>query len=367
MSLRADEPGGWPAGPAQGAPLWAMAIAVILLASGFNARPAGGRVVHWKRSGEAGRGREAASPAEIPKRGWKDVLLRVKDAMSENRLAAVSAGIAFYTLLALFPAIAAVVSLYGLFADPGTVDDHLESLGSFIPASGMDLIRAQVEHVTAQGQQALGLTFIIGLAGSLWTANAGTKALFDALNVVYGEREQRNFFKLTALSLVFTLGSIAFLVCAMGALVVLPAVLTFVGLGGAAEFILKLFRWPFLFAGIVFALAMIYRYGPSREKPKWRWVTWGSTLAALLWVAVSVLFSWYAENFGNYNKTYGSLGAVIIFMTWIWISALAVLLGAQLDAELEHQTARDTTTGSPKPLGQRGATMADTVGRAASD
>lgn len=366
MALGTDDTRGWPSGPAaHGTPLWATALTLFLLLSGFNSRPAG-RTVHWERSGESGRGREAAHPTQIPKRGWKDILLRVKDAMSRNRLVAVSAGIAFYSLLALFPAIAALVSLYGLFSDPATVGTHLDTLGSFVPASGMDLIRDQIAHVTGQGRQALGLTFIIGLAGSLWSANAGTKALFDALNVVYEEREQRSFFRLTAMSLLFTLGGIGFLLCAMAALVVLPAVLSFIGLGSSAEFLLKLFRWPFLFAGIVFALAVVYRYGPSREKPQWRWVTWGSVAAALLWIAVSILFSWYAENFGNYNKTYGSLGAVIIFMTWIWISALAILLGAELDAEMEHQTARDTTTGPAKPLGQRGANMADTVGRAAA-
>lgn len=369
MAAGTGEPDLWRAGEAATGsriPLWATAVTVALFVIGF--RPGAKEEAEARYQQEApterGRGRGAAHPAQIPPRGWKDVLIRVKDDLSKNRVVAVAAGIAFYALLAIFPAIAALVALYGLFANPATVGQHLDTLGSFIPGSGMDLIRNQIDHVIAQGNQTLGLTFIIGLAASLWSSNAGTKALFDALNVVYEERERRNFFRLNAASLLFTFASIIFLLTAIGALVVLPAVLGFIGLGGIAETLLKLLRWPLLFGAIVLALAFVYRYGPSREKPQWRWVTPGSVAAALIWIAASILFSWYAESFGNYNKTYGSLGAVIIFMTWIWISALAVLIGAELDAEMEHQTAQDTTTGRPKPLGQRGASMADTVGRA---
>ncbi len=369
MAAGAGEPGIWRGGAAgrSRVPLWATAVTVALFAVGF--RPGAGAEAEARYQqeapGERGRGRAASHPAAIPPRGWKDVLIRVKDGLSRNRVVAVGAGIAFYALLAIFPAIAALVALYGLFADPAAVGRHLDTLGSFIPGGGLELIRNQVDHVVSQGNQTLGLTFLIGLAASLWSSNAGTKALFDALNVVYEERERRNFFKLNAFSLLFTLAGIAFLLAAIGAVVVLPAMLNFIGLGGGAETLLKLLRWPLLFAAIMLALAFVYRYGPSREKPQWRWVTPGSAAAALIWIAASILFSWYAESFGNYNKTYGSLGAVIIFMTWIWISALAVLIGAELDAEMEHQTAQDTTTGRPKPLGQRGAEMADTVGRSA--
>lgn len=369
MAAGTGEPDLWRAGRAtqSRAPGWATAVTVALFLAGFRPGAAAEAEARYQQEApaERGRGRAASHPAAIPPRGWKDILIRVKDGLSRNRVVAVGAGIAFYALLAIFPAIAALVALYGLFADPATVGNHLDTLGSFIPGSGMELIRNQIDHVVSQGNQALGLTFIIGLAASLWSSNAGTKAMFDALNVVYEERERRNFLKLNAFSLLFTLGSIVFLLAAIGVLVVLPAVLGFIGLGSMAETLLKLLRWPLLFGAIVLALAFVYRYGPSREKPQWRWVTLGSILAALIWIAASVLFSWYAESFGNYNKTYGSLGAVIIFMTWIWISALAVLIGAELDAEMEHQTARDTTTGRPKPLGQRGANMADTVGRAA--
>jgi membrane protein len=170
--------------------------------------------------------------------------------------------------------------------------------------------------------------------------------------------------KLNAISLLFTVGGILFVVAALGAIVVVPVALKYIGLSKNADLLLRLGRWPAMFAVLTFALAVIYRYGPSRETSRWRWLTWGSALAAILWLGISALFSWYASSFGNFNETYGSLGAVIGFMTWLWISAIVILLGAELDAEMEHQTARDTTTGSPKPIGARGARVADTVGAA---
>ena len=190
------------------------------------------------------------------------------------------------------------------------------------------------------------------------------KSLFDTLNIVYGEEEKRGFVKLNAISLLFTIGGILFVLAALGAIVVIPVVLKYVGLSEVADLLLRLGRWPAMFVVLTLALAVIYRYGPSREAPQWRWITWGSALAAMLWLGISALFSWYAASFGNFNETYGSLGAVIGFMTWLWISAIVILLGAELDAEMEHQTARDTTTGSPKPMGLRGARVADTVGAA---
>lgn len=220
--------------------------------------------------------------------------------------------------------------------------------------------------MASKGNQTLGLTFAIGLAVSLWSANAAMKSLFDTLNIVYGEKEKRGFVKLNALSLSFTLAGIAFVLIALGAVVVLPVALNFVGLSNAADLLVRIARWPAMFVAVALALALIYRFGPSREAPRWRRITWGSAIATVLWLGASALFSWYAANFGKFNETYGSLGAAIGFMTWLWISAIVILLGAELDAEMEHQTARDTTTGSEKPMGARGARMADTVGAARS-
>jgi membrane protein len=190
------------------------------------------------------------------------------------------------------------------------------------------------------------------------------KSLFDTLNIVYDEKEKRGFLKLNAMSLAFTLAAIAFVLAALGAIVVIPVILNYLWLSNFADLVVSIARWPAMLLVVALALACVYRFGPSREAPRWRWITWGSVAAAILWLGASALFSWYAANFGKFNETYGSLGAAVGFMTWIWISAIAILLGAELNAEIEHQTALDTTTGSPKPIGVRGAHMADTVGAA---
>jgi membrane protein len=311
---------------------------------------------------EPGRGREADTPTQIPAQGWKDILWRTYEEFGKDRVMSVAAGVTYYALLALFPAIAALVSIYGLFADPATIQDHLNTLSGVMPGGALDIIREQVTRISSQGGGALGFAFIFGLLISLWSANAGMKAVFDALNIVYDEEEKRGFFALNIQSLTFTLGAIFFLILAIVGIVVLPIVLDFVGLGSGLEWLLSLARWPILLAVVVFGLSLIYRYGPSRDKAEWKWVTPGGIVAAVLWLIGSMLFSWYVSNFGSYNETYGSLGAVIGFMTWIWISTTIVLIGAEINAEMEHQTAKDTTEGSHQPMGARGAQMADTVG-----
>lgn len=316
--------------------------------------------------GENDRGRQASSPSEIPARGWKDILLRVYSNISEHRVLALAAGMTYYSLLAIFPALAALVAIYGMFSDPTAIARHLDQLSGFLPGGAVDVARDQLTRVASKGGGTLGATFVIGLGISLWSANAAMKSLFDTLNIVYCEREKRGFLTLNAVSLSFTLAGIVFVLAALGAVVVIPVALNFIGLSNFADLMLRIARWPAMFVAVALALALIYRYGPSREAPRWRWITWGSAVAAVLWLAASALFSWYAASFGKFNETYGSLGAVIGFMTWLWISAIVILLGAELDAEMEHQTAHDTTTGSPKPMGTRGARMADTVGPARS-
>ncbi|TXN02876.1 YihY/virulence factor BrkB family protein [Methylobacterium sp. WL103] len=310
---------------------------------------------------EADRGRQARSPSEIPGSGWKDVGLRVFRDLKENRLVSVAAGVTFYVLLAIFPAVAALVSCYGLFADVATINDHLASLQGVMPSGAIDIVGEQVKRIAAKGDTTLGITFFTGILLSVWSANGGMKAIFDALNIVYEERETRNFVWLNLRSLAFTGGALLFIILALGAIVVLPVVFNTVGLSGDAWY-LALLRWPALFVAVLGGLALLYRYGPCRDAPRWRWVTWGSALAAFAWLAGSLGFSWYVANFGKYNDTYGSLGAVIGFMTWIWISTVIVLLGAEVNAEMEHQTVHDTTVGAPQPLGTRRAKMADTVG-----
>src|SRR3954470_23740490 len=307
-------------------------------------------------------GRDAASPSDIPAKGWKDILWRVYGSVSDHRILALAAGMTYYSILAIFPALAALVAIYGLFSDPASIAKHLDEVTGFMPGGAVEIAREQLTRVASKGGQALGSAFIIGLAISLWSANAAMKSLFDTLNIVYQEKEKRGFVKLNAISLCFTLGGVLFIVIALGCTVLAPVALNFVGLSKASDLLLRFGRWPAMFVVLALGLALIYRYGPSREAAQWRWITHGSAIASLLWLAASALFSWYAANFGKFNETYGSLGAVIGFMTWLWMSALVILLGAEIDAEAEHQTAVDTTTGPAKHMGSRGARMADTVG-----
>jgi membrane protein len=344
-------------------PLTAAAAVVALVFLG-SARH---RQEHEERSGaneirDDGRGRAASAPSEIPKKGWKDIFWRIYRNVPEHRIVSIAAGVAFYVLLAIFPAIAALVALYGLFADPSTISRDLDGLSGILPGGATDVIGEQLTRLTAQPNGTLGLAFIAGLAVSLWSANAGMKALVDALNIVYGEKEKRSFIKLNAVSLLFTFGALVFSILALGAIAVLPFVLDHLGLATATQWLVRFGKWPVLFVLVALIMAVVYRYGPSRERAQWRWISWGSALAAVAWLIMSLLFSWYAAKFGSYNKTYGSLGAAIGFMTWIWLSSIVILLGAELDAEMEHQTARDTTTGPPEPMGRRGAWVADTIG-----
>jgi membrane protein len=345
-------------------PLLIAALTLGLMSLGFTPRRA-------PRSGfnDAGpktdaRGRDADRSSEIPALGWKDIILRIWKNIGTDRVVAIAAGVTFYSILALFPAIAALVALYGLFADPNTIATHLSSLAGVLPQGALDVVGTEVNRVAAQGSKSLGLTFLVGLLVAIWSANAGVKALFDALNMVYDERERRGFVELNTISLAFTVGAIVFFLVALSAMIIVPLALGYFGLSAAAEEIANIARWPALLVVVGLALALLYRFGPDRAKPRWRWISWGSAFATVGWLAASMLFSYYAAHFGSYNKTYGSLGAIIGFMVWIWISMIVILLGAEINAQMEYQTARDTTTGPPKPRGARRAMMADGLGPA---
>jgi membrane protein len=312
---------------------------------------------------ERGRGRRAATPSEIPAPGWKDILLRVWNNIGEDRVMLVAAGVTFYCLLAIFPAIAALVAIYGFFSDPASISSHIDKLSGVLPGGALDVIRNQMNQVASQGPSKLGVAFIISFLVSLWSANAGIKSILDALNLVYDEPEKRGLIRLNLLSLAFTVAAILFILAAIACIAALPAVASS-QLQGATAVIAQIVRWPILFIIIAVGLAFVYRYGPSRAEPQRRWITWGSAFASIAWIAVSLGFSWYAANFGSYNKTYGSLAAVVVLMFWLWLSAAIILIGAELDAEMENQTTRDTTVGRGKPMRARGASMADTVGAA---
>lgn len=322
--------------------------------------------IDFKRAQQIRRGRNATSPFAIPWLGWKDILWRTYQQIEEDRLLAIAGGVVFFGLLAIFPAIAAFVSLYGLFADLVTVNTHIELAAGLLPASTLDIIREQVARIVINANTTLGFAFISGFLIALWSANAGMKAIIDALNVIYGEREKRGFVKLTLVAFAFTLGIISFMLAAAALVIALPIAFNTIGLADYSEVLLRVLRWPSLMAALVIGLALLYRYGPSRNRPRWQWLSVGSALAAIAWLASSMLLSWYLEKFADYNATYGSLGAGIGMMMWMWISAIVILFGAELNAEIEHQTAEDSTVGYNKPLGARGAAMADTVGKSLS-
>jgi membrane protein len=316
------------------------------------------------RATEHGRGRNARSPSQIPWRGWKDIALRTWQETQEDRLLALAAGVVFYALVALVPAVAAGVSFYALFADAGTIGKHLSLAAGIVPADVLDMLRDEIARIASKSDGRLTFGFLLGLAVALWSANAGMKAIFDALNIIYDEQEMRSWVRLNLISLFFTVCAIGAVLLAVGAVVIFPLLLAAFGLSSLDEPIIGYLRWPVLCVLIILGLAVLYRYGPSRRPAKWRWINVGSMFAAAAWLAVSSLFSWYLANFANYNATFGSLGAVVGLMMWMWLSTIVVLVGAQLNSEIEHQTSRDSTAGPEKPLGIRGAVMADTVGAA---
>jgi membrane protein len=296
-----------------------------------------------------GHGRLASSPLQIPWAGWKDILWRTYVRTGEDRLLAIAAGVVFFGLLAVFPAVTALVSCYGLFANPSTIGANLQTLALMLPDGSFQIVQDQVTRVVDKGNTALGATFLFGLALAIWSANAGVKAVIDALNVVYEEREKRSFVRLNLLSLAFTAGGIAALLLMVSAVVAFPLLFDQLGLAPESRFILGLARWPLLSVILLAALGVLYRFGPSRRPARWQWLSVGTLAASLLWIAGSSLLSWYLSNFGNYDATYGSLGAAIGLMMWMWMSAIIVLCGAELNSEIERQSARDTTIGRPAP------------------
>ena len=315
-----------------------------------------------ERARKPGRGRSADDPVQIPALGWWDILTRVFWAVPQDRVLSTAGGVAFFALLSTFPGIATVVSLYSLFADPAAIGQHLSLLNGVLPDGVLDLIAAQLKHVAEKGAGTLSTASLISFLIAFWSANSGVAALFDALNVIYREREKRDLVRVYLTTFLFTLGGALVTVAVIATVVGLPYLLNQLGFGTGTDTLLRVLRWPALLIIVSLGLSLVYRYGPSRRTAKWRWVSWGSTAAALGWVGTSTAFSLYVATFDSYNRIYGSLGAGIGFMTWIWLSVVIVLLGAELNSEMERQTARDSTVGQPKPLGSRKAFAADTVG-----
>ncbi|MEO3385099.1 YihY/virulence factor BrkB family protein [Mesorhizobium sp. CAU 1741] len=306
------------------------------------------------------RGQEATAPSHIPARGWFDISNRLWRAIGEDRIFLVAGGATFYLLLALFPALTAFVSAYGFFADPAAATGHVDALGSLVPSDVLGVVSERLESLVTQDQSALGLGMILGILIALWSANNGIKALFEGLNIAYRERETRSFVRLNLIAMCFTLGAMVAASLLIAAIGIVPVVLAVLHLGSWSELLLSSLRWPVLLVLIGAGITLIYRYGPSREPAKWRWLTWGSAGATVVWVMASAAFSFYLERFADYEATYGSLGAIIGFLMWTWISVIILLLGAEFNAEMELQTSVDSTTGPSRPMGSRGAVVADT-------
>ena len=320
------------------------------------------RDLELRRAHEPDRGRHATHPLQIPWKGWYDILWRTYREMNSDRLLSIAGGVSFFVLLAIFPAITALVSAYGLFFNASTITNNLSLLNEVVPGNVLGIVHEQASRIASNSGGALSIGIVVGILVSLWSAMSGVKAMIDALNVIYEQKECRSFLKLNLVALVFTLAGFAAFLLAIATIVVLPLILSPIGLGSLTETVTRIARWPLLLVVLLIGLAALYRYGPDRRKARWEWVTVGSVFAAVTWIIASFLFSWYLASFANYNATYGSLGAVVGLMIWLWISTIVVLLGAELNAEIEHQTARDSTIGAEKPLGARGAVMADTVG-----
>lgn len=311
---------------------------------------------------EPGRGRDARRPIEIPAAGWRDIGLRVWQKIGQDNASLIAAGIALNTLLAVFPAMGVAVSIYGLFSSPAGVAADMKTFFGILPPEAAKLIQDQLQNLVSPAHVKLGVGAVLSALLAFWSARQGIVALMTATNIAYYERERRGFLTQIAISLGFTIVAVvAFLVMlALG--VAVPLVLQVLPLGPVAADAILVFRWILLWLFTIGALAAVYRYAPDRRVAKWPWVTWGSAVAATLWLLGSVLFELYVKNFSSYGVTYGALGSVIALIMWFYLGGFAVVVGAEINAEMEHQTAMDTTEGPPKPMGQRGAYVADTLG-----
>ncbi|HZD92489.1 MAG TPA: YihY/virulence factor BrkB family protein, partial [Pseudolabrys sp.] len=303
---------------------WALAVAV----EQDKSAPAGGKA--------AAREPARADSGGTPPRGWalwKAVLYRVYNQIFEDRVLSLAGGVTFYVLLAIVPAITALVSVYALFADPATVQQHLSAMQHLMPASTYDVIKEQVGRIVKSSGGSLGIWFFAGLAISIWSANSGLKAIIDALNVVYGVKDERSFIKLNLVSLAMTVLGVVGIILAMAALIALPLMINHLPFGSFGKTLADWARWPALLAILMVGLAVLYRFGPHREHPRWEWVSPGNLFGAVAWIVGSAVLSWYMSNFANYNATYGSLGAAIALMMWLWITSIIVLLGAEINSE----------------------------------
>ena len=312
---------------------------------------------------EPGRGRGARTPSEIPRAGWRDILLRVWQRLGDDNISLVAAGVALNTLLAVFPAMAVLASIYGMFASPAEVGKEIAPFYGILPHDAAAIIQTQLEALVRPRAHTLGIAAVVSLVVSLYYSSQGVSALMSATNIAYSEGERRGFLKRLVVALGFAVGAVVGFVLMLLLTVAVPLGLQHLPLPSFINEAALALRWILLWFFAVLGLALVYRYAPSRENPRWRWVSWGSVVAASLWLASSVLFSFYVRDFGSYGKTYGALGGVIVLLMWFYLQSFSIVVGAEFNAEVEHQTAVDTTRGPPAPMGERGAHVADTLGK----
>lgn len=306
-------------------------------------------------------GRDATRPYHIPLKGWWQVAQRVWTEASRDNLTVVAAGCAFYALFAIFPALSALTSLYGLTTDPETVENQFSMLSSVLPAEAYDIVIEQIRNLAASSNRALGWSFGLSIGLALWSVMSLTQAIFAALNIAYEEKERRSFLRFYLSAFLFALAGIIGGVVMLLAIVYVPILFAYAGYSQGFERIISIARWPLMALLVLFLLAALYRYGPCRRRPKWSWVSVGSLFATTVWLLASAGFSFYVAHFAQYDRVYGSLGAVIVLLFWLYLTFYIILLGAEINAELELQTAKDTTRGRPRPSGRRGAFVADHV------
>jgi len=319
------------------------------------------RDVRSRNEAQDERGRQATRPGEVPARGWLDVLKRTFRTVRETNASIVAAGVAFYAFLALVPALIAVVAIYGLVANPADVKDQITSFTDALPRDAQRLLSNQLSSITRKAGGGTGIAAVIAIGAALWSASSGIAALNTGLTIVNRENETRGMLKRRTLALALTLLAVAGILVMLALVVALPSVLDSVDITGVGGTLLELARWPLLGGVLLVGLAIIFRYGPQRRRSRWRWFSPGAIVAVIVGLAASIGFSIYVSLLGNYNKTYGALGAIIIMLLWLYLMAFAVLFGAAMNAELEHQTTRDTTAGDDQPMGERGAQVADTI------
>jgi membrane protein len=308
-----------------------------------------------------GDGRRADSPTDFRSGGWSDIAKRVVEEIKNDKVQVVSAGLAFYAMLAVFPALIAFVSIYGLVADPSTVTEQVSQLASNLSPGAETFVTDQMQQIVDSSSSTLSWAAAIAVLGALWTASSGAQQLIRAVDMAYDEEETRGFIRLRLVAVALTLAFFVLGAAAIAAIVVVPQLISEIAPAAWIGWVISIGRFLILGVLLLAVLAVIYRYAPDRDEPQWEWVSPGAIAATVVWIVASILFGWYVQSFGNFNATYGSLAGVIVLMLWFFISAFIVLLGAELNAESEHQTAHDTTDGRPQPMGERDAEAADSV------